>query len=281
MNRQLAALPPGVRSLTNPETVRLRQQYPNLWADPAKSCITCTFETTGTKTFYARPTPRAAPDLYDCNCLDQWKLHRWMLSAGIGTRYQRLSWEDAAGTHSAAQEAVLEYTSNISALMSKGNGLTLWSPNRGTGKTLLAALAFKHVLAQGADGYFTQFNEMLDSFTAGWRNEEERSWFIRRVRNAGFLVNDDMGREHQGRSAVAEAMFDTVIRARVASAAPSFVTTNYTPAEMHQGYGSNVLSLLSEVNVEIEVPGVDFRPTMAAQDAQDARDGVVRPLVVG
>lgn len=279
-NRQLAPLPSGIRALTNPDVIRLRQQYPNLWADPSKSCITCNFEETGTKTLLVRPTPGTAPVLYDCACADQWLLHRWMLNAGVDIRYQRLSWVDCVSVPGSIQVAVAEYVDHISSHMAKGSGLTLWSPHRGTGKTLLSTLLFKHVLAKGHDGYFIQFNEMLDAFSAGWRNEDERAWFVRRVRNAALLVVDDMGRENRGRAGIAESMFDTVIRARVAGARPTIITTNWTAEEMLQGYGPNVLSLLSEVNTPLEVPGADYRPTSRAQDIQDTEDNVRRPLVM-
>lgn len=280
-NYQLAPLPAGIRSLTNPESERLRQQYPRLWADPSKTCLTCTFEVTGTKTFKSR-VAGVVEDYatFDCNCADQWRLNRWLLNAGIGVRYQRLSWDDVRTVSVPVQEAVMGYTLDVAKHLAQGAGLTLWSPNRGTGKTLLATLLAKAVLAAGYDGYFIQFNEMLDAFSAGWRNEEERAWFIRRVRNAQLLVVDDMGREHKGRAEVAESMFDTVIRARVAGAMPTIITTNYTQQDMLTGYGPNVLSLLSEVNEAIEVSGVDYRPQMASQDAQDRADGVVRPLVI-
>jgi DNA replication protein DnaC len=277
-NRQLPPNPPGCRSLTDPEVSRLRSQHSKLWANPNKTCETCTKEEKGgVATFRIWEGTEAVT--CDCACVEQWKLHRWLLNSGVDKRYQRFSWDDTVQVNGAAQAAVLEYAQDAVAMISQGEGLTLWSKDRGTGKTLLGTLLLKGLLAKGYDGHFTQFNEMLDQFTAGWRSEEERSWFIRRVRNVEVLVVDDMGRESKGRENITEAMFDTVIRARVAACKPTFITTNYTPDEMRQGYGNNVLSLLTEVNDFIEVPGSDYRPIIKAQRIRDRADGIVHPIV--
>ncbi len=147
---------------------------------------------------------------------------------------------------------------------------------------MLATLLLKSLLASGADCYFTQFNEMLTFFSDGWRDAEEKAWFTKKVRNAGVLVVDDMGREYKGRSEIAEAMFDTVIRARVAASRPTIITTNYTPEQMLQGYGGNILSLLSEVNVEVHLPGADYRKQARERLLKDKADGITTyPIVVG
>ena len=51
---------------------------------------------------------------------------------------------------------------------------------------------------------------------------------------------------------------------------------------MLQGYGGNILSLLSEVNVEVHVPGQDFRPRARERLVRDREDGITTyPIVVG
>ncbi len=268
--------PPGLRTLTDPEAARLRKQYPDLWADPKKTCLTCS----KTGSFKYRDGAQIVDVV--CDCLTQWKMHRWMLNAGIGLRYQRLSWLDASGVRADVQRQVFEYFEQAEANLATGTGITFWSKDKGTGKTLLSTLLVKSLMTRGADVYFTQFNEMLDFFSDGWRDAEEKAWFVKKVRNAGVLVADDMGREYKGRSEVAEAMFDTVIRARVAASRPTFITTNYTPEEMLQGYGGNVLSLLSEVNIEVHVPGADYRPKVRERSIRDRADDITTyPIVVG
>lgn len=274
----LPAPPSALRSLTDPEAERLRQQYPDLWANPNKTCLTCG----KAGSFKARDG--ASGDIVDvaCDCLSQWKMHRWMLNAGIGLRYQRYTWMDAVGIDPGVQMAVMEYIDEADANISTGTGLTLWSQDKGTGKTLLANLVLKALLARGHDGYFTQFNEMLNFFADTWRDADERRWFTKKVRNAGVLVVDDMGREYKGRAEVAEAMFDQIIRARVSASRPTWITTNYTPEQMTQGYGGNILSLLSEVNIDVHLPGRDFRPQARERLVRDRQDGITTyPVVIG
>jgi DNA replication protein DnaC len=270
--RTLPPLPAACRTLTDADSSRLRRYGIVAWHDPEKTCLTCSKSEDGT--FKARD------GLYACDCKGQWKMHRWMLNAGIGTRYQRLSWVDATGASPNALQAVMAYVDKADSRIASGMGLTLGSPNTGTGKTMLSALLAKGLLAVGHDVYFTQFNDMLDAFSAGWRDEEERRWFVRRVRNAGVLVVDDIGREHKGRAEVAEAMFDTVIRHRISSSLPTIITTNYTQADMLAGLGGNVMSLLSEVNPYVDSPGVDFRSQAQARTLDEAQAGIVRPITV-
>lgn len=277
MPLQLPPLPKGCRTLTDPEVTRLRKQNPDLWADPRKTCLTCTKK----GTFRERLASGEIVDV-TCDCVSQWKMHRWLLNSGVELRYQRLTWTDAVGVAAAVQEQVIGYVTQAEANVSTGTGMTLWSVDKGTGKTLLATLMLKGLLGDGHDGYFTQFNEMLNFFSDGWRDADERAWFTRKVRNAGVLVVDDMGREYKGRAEIAEAMFDTVIRARVAASRPTIITTNYTPEQMLSGYGGNILSLLSEVNVEVHVPGRDFRPQARERLVRDRADGIATyPIVVG
>jgi DNA replication protein DnaC len=204
-----------------------------------------------------------------------------MLNAGINTEYQRLAARDMTAVNPEAAEAVRQYVYNLDYNVRTGRGLILWSKVPGTGKTFLSSWLIKMALSAGCDCYFTQFNEMLDIFTAGWRDEEERAWFIKRIRNVPILAVDDIGKEAGGRSNVVDSMFDTVMRHRVASGKPTIITTNLTPDEMRQGYGIYVMSLLSEQCSMVEVPGVDYRPTAAKEKEANAQSQVVRPFVIG
>jgi DNA replication protein DnaC len=204
-----------------------------------------------------------------------------MLNAGLGLWHQRLSWQDVEDVRGDVLSALGEYLENHVANIRAGLGLVLWSPDRGTGKTLLAVLATKTLLAGGVDCYFTQFSEMIDTFSAGWRDEAERAWFNRRIRNAQMLVIDDLGREHKGRSEVVESMLDQVIRHRVANALPTLMTTNYSPQEIQGGYGPNVMSLLYERSLWVEVPGRDYRSRSNERARLEIQQGLIRPITVG
>lgn len=272
----LAPLPSGIRVLTDAEAERLRKFHPRL-PRTLSECITCG----GTGSFRWKGE-QGEPVTYECNCRDQWILHRYFLHCGLGKMYQRMSWTDAHAVDQSTLAQVFDYLDHADAFMRSGRGLILRSPQRGNGKTLVAALIFKAMLAKGHDGYFTQFNELLDSNAAGWRDEDERRWFSRRVRNAGVLVIDDVGREYSGRGVeLIEATLDKVIRARHDDALPTIITTNKTAEEMAQKYQSNVLSLLSGVCRTVDVTGADYRPIFMEQQDREDRLGLTRPIVVG
>lgn len=275
----LPTRPDGIRPLTDEQAARLRKFHPRL-PRSLDECITCG----GAKVFRWKDEAGNPAD-YRCNCRDQWIMHRYFLHSGLGKMYQRLSWTDAVAVDKRTMSEVFDYLDHADAFMRSGRGLILRSPQRGNGKTLVAALLFKAMLAKGHDGYFTQFNELLDAASAGWRDEEERAWFIRRVRNAGVLVIDDVGRENAETSArglgMVEATFDKVIRARHDDALPTIITTNKTEEEWEKKYQSNILSLLSGTCRTVQVTGGDYRPVFNAQQDQEDRLGLIRPVVVG
>lgn len=275
MTYSLPPLPAHVRTLSTADAARLKAQYPGLWPDPQKTCITC--QKTGSYRWYVDD----AVVEHDCDCVSQWRLHRWLLNAGVGTWYQRLSWADATAVSADTQRSVMEYVRDHQQNVDAGLGLVLWSESLGIGKTLMAVLTAKSLVREGEDVFFVQFNDLIDYFTAGWRDEDERRWFNRRVRNADVLVIDDLGREHKGRSEVVESMLDQVIRHRTAMAQPTIITTNNTPDMVKRGYGSNVMSLLSERSLWVPLAGADFRGASNERTKSEKRDGLTRPLVLG
>jgi hypothetical protein len=218
---------------------------------------------------------------YRCDCVAQWKAYHWLLNAGVGKTYQQIGWDDIAdGVDSAVRSKVADWlTQNLEYKVNYGMGLTLWSKDKGTGKTALSALVLKSLLASNYSGYFLQLNVLVDEYQATWRDEEARAWFNRRIRDVEVLVVDDMGREGHGRANVIIAMLDSVIRSRVANQKTTIMTTNYTPEEMRQGYGDNLASLLQECNTLIAVNGEDWRLKAAERTARFVTQGLARPVV--
>jgi DNA replication protein DnaC len=165
-------------------------------------------------------------------------------------------------------------------MIASGIGLTL-TGSSGTGKTMLSSLLLKNLVGAGHKGFFTTFHTLLDYFTAGWTSTDEKRWFDGRVRNAGVLVIDDMGREHKGRIDIAISTLDHVLRARVSSGRPTILTSNLTLPKLGELYSANALSLLSESSITIEFIGPDYRPTHQQTKIDEARQGLTRPIVIG
>lgn len=262
--------------ISDEDFVRLKAMHGNtLWTDPER-CLTCL----GKRQFNRRHADGSI-HAYKCECEEQWLLYLWMINAGIGLAYQRLGLADTTAINEAAQVKIWDYLSadRLPYNLSLGQGIMLWSPDRGTGKSLMATLALKSVLLAGYSGYMTTFNDMLDLYQSTWRDDDQKRWFDRRVRNTSFLVIDDIGRENRSAN-VTESMFDSVIRARNAAALPTIITTNLKPEEVQQGYGHNVLSLLSGSLVSVEVKGSDYRKIEIQRAQEDVIAKVSRPVVV-
>lgn len=271
----LPPLPQAIRTLTDVEAQRLREIHPSLPKTPAQ-CPTC--RGNGTFRWYTDATREDVAD-YLCPCLDQWRLHRFLLHCGIGTAQQRQSWVDAQHVEQGAVDVVNSYLERREQYVHSGVGL-IFNGSMGSGKSLLAGLLLKGLIGKGYDGYYTTFVEMLDAEKGGWRDDEQRRWFDGRVRHAGVLVIDDVGRESQGRMERVESVFDHVLRTRVANAMPTILTTNMSLPVLKQAYRSNVMSLLSEVSFSYEFTGDDWRPQAKSRFDTEVLTGLTRPLVL-
>jgi DNA replication protein DnaC len=278
---RLPPLPPTIRPLTTEQTRSLRERFPGLPTGPDQ-CITCK----GRRTFrwYTPGVARSLESVvdYECPCEEQFILHRTLLNSGIKETYQRLGWADFERLPDSVATAVADYLEHFEAYVDAGFGLVLWGP-KGTGKTLLAYLMVKELLAKGVGVYATTFAEMIDTFAGGWRDKDERAWFNRRVRDASALFIDDLGRErNKGLGSVGENMLEEVTRHRVGRSKPMFITTNPRPSEVEALYGGHVISLLHECSTTIEFTGNDWRLDRATDRLRfEVANRLTRPIVLG
>src|SRR5207302_5339078 len=100
----LPPLPPGIRTLSQVESERLEASsgQADLPRDWRQRCITCGTE----RTFRWWDASRTQILDYACPCRDQWVAYRYLLHAGIGEKFQRLSWADAGGIEDAAMKVL-------------------------------------------------------------------------------------------------------------------------------------------------------------------------------
>jgi DNA replication protein DnaC len=220
-------------------------------------------------------------ETFICPCEDQWVLHRYLSLAGIPLNYQRLGWRDGDLLSSAHVNVASDYMGDAKKNTSMGWGI-IFTGSFGIGKTLTSILILKDLIAQGYEGMFATMSDMIEMYTSGWRDQDERIWFDRRVRNAKVLVLDDVGREYQGsnRHGLPETTFDSVLRYRVGSALPTIITTNRTEDKLAYGYGGAVMSLLSERSDIIETAGEDVRPQIRERQRREKKLGLTRPVVL-
>ncbi|MGW9067878.1 ATP-binding protein [Streptomyces yangpuensis] len=272
-------LPQACSPLSDADFQRLRASRPRLWTDPRAHCITCLKQDGNSYRWYT-DSSRTDISAYDCDCRSQWLMHLWLLNAGIGLNYQRLTWDDVSAVPPNIVEQVMGYAVAAARNIAAGRSVILWSVSPGTGKTLLLSLLCKALMVQGVQIHFSQFNEIIDLFTSSWRDQAEREQWNRRVRNVDVLAIDDMGKEAKGRLEMVEAMVDQIIRARVSDSAPIAITTNLTPQQIQEGYGGYAMSLLTESADFIEVTGTDFRPQRRELSRRESELGLTRPIAV-
>lgn len=252
--------------LSDQEAQRLYSANPKLKASHRDYCPTC--GTTGTYLWDGKER--------ECDCRGQLNLHKHYLAAGVGVSYQRLSWSDYVGDP-AVRELCDKYVENASQYVSRGVGMVLYG-GLGSGKTFAMNMLIKSLIHKGYDCYATTFASMIELFTAGWRSPEEQRWFQRKIVQSDVLLLDDLGRELKRNSKLSESTFDDVLRSRVQTGKVTLITTNLTPDEMDDGYGSAVLSLLQESSVVREVQGADFRPQANKRMRDEIAAGEVRPI---
>ncbi len=148
----------------------------------------------------------------------------------------------------------------------------------GAGKTMLVTLVAKELVKLGYNVYFATFTEMVDMFTKGWGNNEERARFEKRIVDSQVFVLDDIGKEFRSKNNLSESTFDHVLRQRAVDLRPTLLTSNMTVGEMSTGYGGAIFSLLTERSVVHSVVGMDFREIARDRALTEIKAGERRPI---
>ena len=256
------------RYLTDTEAERLYRNHPQLGRSWEKYCPTCG----KTGSYRWRGTVHA------CDCEYQLQLHKHYLAAGIGTTYQRLDWDDYAGP-TAALDGVVKYLDLRSDFLRRGIGLYFLG-SYGTGKTMLANLVLKELVKDGLTCFATTFSQTVEMFTAGWSDKADKTYFQAKFINSQVLLLDDVGKELRGtRIALAETTFDAILRQRVQAGRATMITTNMNRAELEEGDGAAILSLILEKSLIQPFEGDDFRSIANDREIAEVLAGEVRPIV--
>lgn len=247
--------------LSDEDITRLESRYPRLHI-----CPTCAEK--GEYVFRGEKR--------QCDCLMQKQLYKHYLNSGVGVTYQRLDFNDYEGNKDLLA-LLTKYFDNYEQYASRGIGI-LFTGSFGTGKTMMANLILKEFVKAGYRCFATTFAQTIDMLTAAWKSPEDRRYFQRRFVDSEILLLDDVGRELRSKSNLSESTFDNILRTRVQEGRPTFITTNMTPEEMGEGYGSAILSLLKEHSIVCEMRGEDFRSRSNSRTLQEIRDNETRPI---
>jgi DNA replication protein DnaC len=218
---------------------------------------------------------------FDCPCEDQWESLRYMMGAGVGLHDQKLSLSDLVSDE--PRQALWRYSEHFKEYIRAGTGMLMYGSN-GNGKTMAAVLLAKDLLSQGVKAYFTTYAQLIQTAFASYQSEEAKEWYYQKVRGAHLLVIDDVGKElrmgmQRDISNVAVHLIDDVLRHRYSAGLPTVVTTNELLVGLAAGYGSGVLSLMSENMITFNFTGGDWRTKARARFDAEVDQGLTRPIV--
>lgn len=160
------------------------------------------------------------------------------------------------------------YLTSLADVKAEGTGILYAGPN-GPGKTTLAMIVMKYLIRAGWTVQCTSLGEIVEGIQQSWKEDnEELEAFRARCRDSAFLLIDDVGKEHRGKTGFVQTVFDNLIRYRVQHRLPTFLTTNLTKEELRGTYGESALSLLEGKLLTIVVNGEDVRSTRLKKKLQ-------------
>jgi DNA replication protein DnaC len=243
--------------LSDDDTAWLTENFPEIGESPFDYCPTC--QKTG-EYFWQGVS-------VTCDCEMQLQLNKHYTVAGIGRRYQELAWDDWEGSP--------EVTYAVDYIR-QGDGLVLWG-EPGTGKTMAGALILKELITTGTRCFYLTMNDMIDAFTAGWKDDESKRWFERKIKLIPVLCLDDLGKE-RGRGQLPQTTFDNLLRARVQAGRPTIITTEIRPDDLRVGYGAGVFNLLLEQGTALHMIGENWHQRVQARRQNERAQGWKRPI---
>ena len=166
-------------------------------------------------------------------------------------------------------EKVLSYINRINNMKKQGQGMYIYGPDYGTGKTTLATMILKHVLMNTNYAcLFVPFSELVilntklinGSFD---KNIDEK---IDIIKNVDFLVLDDLAKEYDSQRDNGRATMNALLRYRDLWNKPTIYTANVPIEEVANLYGGSNYSIIYGRSVLVEMNNTeDFRKVRKIQ----------------
>lgn len=161
-----------------------------------------------------------------------------------------------------ARLAVEGYLLNINEHLERGKGVLLYGP-LSSGKTVLACIMLRYVLAYSSNHCWFEAARRLESVMKDFRAVTAGGEPIKEVLcNSTFAVLDDVGQQKD--SAETRLLTEYVIRERYDEMKPTFLTSNFTPAQLRLSL-PGLQDVIEDSFVHIPVSGINWRLDAAHQ----------------
>lgn len=203
-----------------------------------------------------------------CECQDKFKYEIKKIVSHIPMKYRQFSLDmiDAPDTQNVTAQ-VKQYIDNIDKERKEGQGLYLWSHNKGTAKTALSCIVLLEALKKGYTAHFTDLDVCISEIMDGWYDQEKRRQFEEKVLEVDFLVIDDIGGmeiKTKGNKDVIATSLTTLFRKRANALLPTILTSNLDIQDIDDVFGERMYSIMFEHLKIIKCTGMDYRKNTIA-----------------
>ena len=203
-----------------------------------------------------------------CSCQDDFAYEIKKIYAAIPLKFRDFTLDTIdSPSVQAAKRQVSQYIDNIPEEKTDGQGLYLWSHNKGTAKTALSCIVLLEALKKGYTAHFTDLDICISEIMDGWFDKEKRAAFEKRVLEADFLVIDDIGGmeiKTKGNKDVIATALTTLFRKRANALLPTILTSNLDLQDIDDVFGERLYSIMFEHLKIIKCDGMDYRKNTIA-----------------
>lgn len=210
-----------------------------------------------------------------CNHKLQRQLFKHYANAGIGLTYQRIGWDDYEGPEN-IKEFSIKYAKNWKAYKENNIGMMLLG-GFGTGKTTAVSILLKDLVRARASCFFTTYVNLIEMLGGSFYDASAKRLYKEKIERSNFLVIDDIGKELSNR--LTETTLDNVLRQRVQTSRPTFITSNLSIESIKNEYKRSAFSLIVESSKSFKFDGNDARANVRRSRLENAELGIIKPIV--
>lgn len=212
---------------------------------------------------------------YECDCVEQMMLDRWLGVRGLGKNLRRRGFNDMAWVDKDTRAALAPWTQSTAEMVRYLPGLMLTGPTS-SGKSLVSSLIQREVLRAGIEAMhipLTVFTSLVDD----WRSEEVRKWYRKVIRSIPTLFITKMGKDHLSMNEWGLARLTDLFEYRLDNQLLTVIELSSTVDELVKvmPFLRPCAALFDHVQVKSSTP----YPALQIQ-AEEMRLGIGRPVVM-